>query len=543
MIKINDKLNIYFPLKLIPRKQQLEALDFLKNSINNGKRYCLLNLPTGSGKSYLVMLFANWYNNFINKNAKFDILTNSKMLQTQYLNEFSFIKDFRGRSSYFCDPHDTDCHKGKEICHVLGPHCEDHCPYEIAKKIWQGANVGLTNFHLFNTIALYAQKILEKRDSHVLIVDEAHDFEAVFCDFITTSISARSLKKYGFDLKEIEDYDKTLSRIKKISDFIGFIKHQFSQDVTNKYTWLEEMIKNATPKLRQEYSQYKAHCESQLFRFKYLIQEFEKKPDNWILDITKTNEKMYSGLLLEAKPVWGNDYIKEKIFNKYDHVIFMSGSILDKNMFSYITGLETDLTTYFDVPSTFPINRRPVYYLKVGKMTWEQRKETFKEQLKYIDKILKKNKDRKGIIHSGSYEFTQWLQEQYINKRLIFHTPENRDEMLEKHINATYPSVIVSPSMVSGVDLKDDISRFQIILKIPFPFLGSEKIKQRQKTKPEWYYWKTVCDLIQMSGRSIRSHEDWAETFILDSSLSDLLKYNIKLIPRWYTDSIKVLKL
>ncbi|NPV12888.1 MAG: DEAD/DEAH box helicase family protein [Ignavibacteria bacterium] len=542
MVKINN-INIYFPLKLKPREQQLEALNFLKQSINNGKRYCLLNLPTGSGKSYLIMMFANWYRNFVNKYAKFDILTNSKILQNQYINEFPFIKDYRGKSNFYCDPHDTTVNNGKSICSVLGPYCGIECPYENAKKIWQDSDIGLTNFHLFNTIAIYAKKILEGRDSHVLVIDEAHDFESVFCDFITISMSAKSLKKYGFDLKEIEDYDNRISRIKKISDFIGFIKHQFVQDVTNKYNWLEEKIKNATPKLRLEYSGYKSHCENQLFKFDYLIKEFEKKPDNWILDITKTNDKMYSGLLLEAKPVWGNDYIKEKIFNKYDHVIFMSGSILDKTMFSYINGLETELTTYFEVPSTFPLNRRPIYYLKLGKMTWEQKEKTFKEQLKYIDKILKKNKDRKGIIHSGSYEFTQWLQEQYINKRLIFHTPDNRDEMLDKHINSDKPTVIVSPSMISGVDLKDDLSRFQIILKIPFPFLGSEKIKQRQKTKPEWYSWKTVCNLIQMSGRSIRSHEDWAETFILDSSLSDLLKYNSKLIPRWYSDSIRELKI
>jgi len=45
-----------------------------------------------------------------------------------------------------------------------------------------------------------------------------------------------------------------------------------------------------------------------------------------------------------------------------------------------------------------------------------------------------------------------------------------------------------------------------------------------------------------MYGRSVRSHDDWAETFVLDSSLSDMLKYNSKLVPRWVSDSIKILK-
>jgi Rad3-related DNA helicase len=543
MIQINDKLNIYFPLKLKPRVQQLEALEKLKIFFNNGGRYFLAGLPTGVGKSFFTIMLANYYKNHINPAAKFDIITNSKILQNQYITEFPFIKNFMGRGNYNCDPHDTDCSKGLEICKVIGPRCKDDCPYEKAKKVWQNAEIGLTNFHLYNTIAIYVKTILEGRDSNVLIVDEAHDLESVFCDFISTSMSAKSLKHYGFDLKEIEDLDRRLSKIKKIDQFVGFVKNEFIKDIIDKVHWLESAIVNSTPKLRQEYSKYSSHCESQKAKFEYLIAEYEKTPNNWILDVSKLpSDKMYSGILLEAKPVWGNEYIKEKIFDKYDHVVFMSGSILDKDMFSYINGLEPELTSYFDVPSTFPVNRRPIYYLKIGKMTYTEKKETFKKQLKYIDKILQKNKDKKGIIHSSSYEFTEWLQEQYMNERLIFHTPENRDEMLQKHINSDFPSVIVSPSMMTGIDLKDDLSRFQIILKIPFPYLGSEKIKMRQKTNKDWYAWKTVVDLVQMTGRSVRSHDDWAETFILDSSFSDILKYNSRLIPKWFIDAIKVLK-
>jgi len=541
MIKISENLKIKYPLKLKPRDQQLDAFKFIQDSINNGKKYCMLNLPTGSGKSYLTIMFANWYKNYINSEAKIDILTNSKILQKQYIDEFSFMKDYRGKSNYYCDPYDTDCKNGKEICKTAGPNCKD-CPYDLAKKAWQHSELGLTNFHLFNTLALYVKAILEEKSSNVLIIDEAHDFESVFCDFISTSLSAKGLKSYGFDLKEIEDLDDNIRNIKTIRSYIGFIENQFIQDLKDKLNWLDTALETANTKMKKEYTKYISYGEGQLSKFKYLIEEYKKRPENWVLDIGKTNDKMYSGILLDAKPVWGNDYIKEQIYDKYDHIIFMSGSILDKKMFSYINGLEDELSTYFELPSSFPVNRRPIIYMKLGKMTYNQKHETFKEQLKYIDKIIKKNKGKKGIIHAGTYEFVSWLQKQYKNNRLIYHTPENREEMLSKHINSKKDTVIVSPSMVSGVDLKDDISRFQIIMKIPFPFLGSEKIKQRQKTKKEWYNWKTVVDFIQMYGRSNRSHEDWAETFVLDSSFSDMLKYNGQLIPRWVTDSIKILK-
>lgn len=541
MIEINKDIKIHYPLTLIPRKQQLEAFEYVKKSLNSGKQNILLNSPTGSGKSYLAIMVINYYLNSINPDAKIDILTNSKILQKQYIKDYPYIKNYEGRSNYHCEPHDTDCSKGVEICNVLGGKCKD-CPYMVAKSAWIDAKIGLTNFHLYNTLAVYLNSTLVEKESTVLFVDEAHDFESVFCDFISTNLSARNMKKYGFNLKEIEEYDRTILRIKNIEKYVGFVQNQFCGDIKHKMSWLEGAIEKAAPKLRQQYSKYKSHCELQLAKYEYFLKEYDKNKQNWVLDITKTNDKIYSNILLEVKPVWGREYIKEMVFDKYDHVIFMSGSILDKELFSYINGLSDEDTSYYDTPSTFPLNRRPIYYIKVGKMNWENKEKTFKKQIEYIDKILKKNKDKKGIIHIGTYELLEKLQQQYINKRLLFHTPENRDEMLKKHINANYPSVIVSPSMGTGVDLKDDLSRFQIIVKIPFPYLGSNKIKLRQKSNPKWYSWKTVVDIIQQYGRSIRSNEDWAETFILDSNFSDLIKYNGKIMPRWFTDAIKILK-
>jgi hypothetical protein len=59
-------------------------------------------------------------------------------------------------------------------------------------------------------------------------------------------------------------------------------------------------------------------------------------------------------------------------------------------MFSYINGLDVKLTTYYEMDSPFPLNRRPIFYIKVGKMTWEQKEETFKKQIPLIKKILER---------------------------------------------------------------------------------------------------------------------------------------------------------
>ena len=547
MIKINEEVTIHYPLKMKPRNQQIEMLEFIKKSINSGKKYMLLNASVGSGKSYFAIMFMNWYKNFINKNAKFDILTNSKILQDQYVSDFGFIKNFKGRGNYECEPYNTNCSNGWEICKgsPQQKECGDDCPYVKAKKEWQSSQIGLTNFHLYNTFAIYVQAILEERKSNVLIIDESHDFESVFCDFISTTLSAKSLKKYGFDFKEIEDYDNKIFNIRKIDDYIGFIQNQFLKDLDNKMDWFETEMKNSSSKkIRNEYAKYIQYCTSQKGKFNYLLKEYDKDKDNWVLDRTQNeNDKMYSGIILDAKPVWGSDYIKETIFKNYDHVVFMSGTILDKDMFSYINGIHPKLTTYHNVDSDFPLKNRPIYYMKgIGKMSYNQKHDTFTQQLKWIENILKKHKDEKIIIHTFTYEITNWLKERLHNTRLLFHEPENREEVVEEFLNSKHSRVLVSPSLISGFDFSDDTARAQIILKIPYPNMGSEKIKQRMKTNKEWFGWKSTANLIQIYGRTTRSKTDYSSTYILDDSFNDILKYNSHLIPRYVSDAIKIIK-
>jgi len=93
--------------------------------------------------------------------------------------------------------------------------------------------------------------------------------------------------------------------------------------------------------------------------------------------------------------------------------------------------------------------------------------------------------------------------------------------------------------MMTGVDLIEEFSRHQTILKMPYPNLGSKKVKKRMETMKEYYGLTTVRDLIQAYGRSVRSKDDKANTYILDSCFGDLLKWNNKYFPQWVKDAIQ----
>jgi hypothetical protein len=88
-----------------------------------------------------------------------------------------------------------------------------------------------------------------------------------------------------------------------------------------------------------------------------------------------------------------------------------------------------------------------------------------------------------------------------------------------------------------GLDLKDDLSRFQIITKVPYPNKGDIWTDKKRKIDEDWY-WQTALKLIQGYGKSIRSKEDWARTYVLDSAFGYFVKNKI-ILPDCFTQAIQ----
>ncbi|MCB1713144.1 MAG: hypothetical protein KDH96_11930, partial [Candidatus Riesia sp.] len=359
-------------------------------------------------------------------------------------------------------------------------------------------------------------------------------------DHISVKLNKNKLKKLGFNQVIIDKYDKFFNKIKTIPTFVKFVKEILIRDINNSIDNYKEMMTGEEDKSTISiYSKYIDYSNSQLEVIQNFLEDFDDNKDNWSLDVLKDKE---NGIQLIMQPIWAYSYLDKVVWKKYDHVIFMSGTILDKEMFSYINGLDKESTSYIEMDSTFDVKNRQIYYIKVGKMTYNERKKTFDSQVSIIKKILTKYKKSKGIIHTVNYEITEWLKDLVKDRRLLFHNGENRDEMYNKFIKSKSAKVMVSPSMMTGIDLKHDLSRFSIMLKMPYPNISSNKIKSRQDSNREWYSYKSVCDIIQTYGRTIRSETDYSDTFILDESFSNILKYNSKYLPRYFTEAIKVLK-
>ncbi len=549
-MKILDKEIASYTL----RQQQIDTFEDFKKHENNNK-YFLIDIPVGSGKSLISLMISKY---FIDKDqtVKIDLVTNSKLLQNQYTEEFKSISNLWGREGYSCNNFPTSCSQGKDFASLTKQRCEN-CPYESCKSDYMNGNISLTNMHMFITLHLYQAKMLEsmRKEAKILIVDESHLFEQIFSEYISVGISDKTLKRLSFTDKEIKDINKEMDDIydihemniylntkmrKRVENKIGDIENDIKSFNTNQITRsikLDELVASKKDNKYIKQLKYKNELENLRTRIDKFVEDYKKSDSNWVLDINKKTN-MYS-----LQTVWAKDHMQKLIWSKYDKIIFLSGTILDKELFCFINGLEVKDAHYYNLPSTFPLKNRPIYYMPIGKMSYKEKKGTMVDMVWWLEKLLKKYQDKKGIIHTNTFEIANWIKDAISTDRFLFHDDGDRDYLLKKHYNVEEPTVIVSPSMTTGIDLKDDYGRFGILVKVPYPSLDSNKNKARLKSNQEWYNYMTVLTIIQSYGRNVRSHTDYSDFFILDSCFSDIMRKCSKYLPMYVQMAIKQLDL
>lgn len=539
--------------KYKPRKEQQDCLDFIKDTLdkNPTNKFFLLNLPTGVGKSYLALMLSDFYKKNVNKMAKIDIITNSKILQDQYSTSFQSISDLKGKENYECESYSCSCAQGMEFNRLNKTSCES-CPYSNARDSFIGGGISLTNFYLYILYSIYNQKLMETRGARVLIVDECHEFDDVMSNFITIKITDSIVKRLKFANEG--EVLRELKKVKTISQYVEFLKYLNSEIILT-LEQIESGVSNTTRNIKSDKRDLKiskilktknsdvkimniiSDLKQYQLKIDVFLKEYKENPNNWVLESTYNEKLRQSELSLE--PIWAYDYLDKYVFTNYDMVFLMSGTILDKNLFCSLNGLDVSKTVYYSIPSPFPLKNRPIYYMPIGKMSFKSKEETFRKYIPYIKKLLEKYKNKKGIIHTNSFELSKWIENSIKDPRLIFHDSSNKDEMLKRHFESDQPTVLVSPSVSVGVSFDNDSARFQIIAKMPYKSLASQKNKMRQINNPDWYSWTACCELQQTYGRICRSDMDYGDTIILDAGFGDIMKYSSNYLNEWFQDAIK----
>jgi len=306
------------------------------------------------------------------------------------------------------------------------------------------------------------------------------------------------------------------------------IKH--IEKMLEKYVGLKEKLNEFTSIAKQFDLLDKHGCK--LSRFMELYSK-----DNWVCNIIPADGK--AGRKIEFKPIDVAPYANEMLFKLGNKIIMMSATILDPDATCELLGIKSDDASFISMPSPFPVKNRPIVICGLGSMSSKEIDSTLPRMAEGVKKILENHPMEKGIIHCHTFKIAKYLKSNIKTRRFIIHNSHNREEMLKRHKASKNPTVLLSPSMTEGVDLKDDTSRFQVICKVPYPYLGDKLIRKKMNRWKWWYPLNTAKTIMQSVGRSVRSKEDHAVTYILDSDWDKFYRINNHMFPAGFKKCIR----
>ena len=222
----------------------------------------------------------------------------------------------------------------------------------------------------------------------------------------------------------------------------------------------------------------------------------------------------------------------------------MSETIFSKEILCRTFGIPDDAACFIRVPdSSFPLENRMIYGLGTAQLSRATMDASLERIALAVDDIMTRHSGERGVIHTTSYQQVNYIMEHVseLNKgRLVTTQGSNSRSALLRTHGASDASVLISPSLYQGVDLKDDLTRFQVIVKVPFPDLSDRRTRVKLERDRGWYEWQTALRLVQTYGRSVRSETDHAATYVLDSNFARFVDQHRGFYPAYFLEAVKM---
>jgi ATP-dependent DNA helicase DinG len=567
-----SKIEKYFPSQLIPRDIQKQILKEIETNIKLGFKKIVISAPTGVGKSAIAVAIAKYFGDGF-------FVTKSKSLQDQYTRDFPILSSVKGKSNFDCkkimEKHNVDdpilakelghtCEKGvclektetdqngktvKIFCkfkpslrsmkedldmeiadgdYVVNPDESDmnkvkriaSCTYYLQKYSGLISNFSVWNYSGFFQLMQNKVAFTEYLQKKVSIFDEAHGLEDQIINFIGINISQNQLDECMIDVSRY-DLSLHLHQIQLLLAMKKFYGKPIDDDKTKPSQYYNDNFEKITG----------------------MIAELEGDPTNFI--VTDNTGDAANSTVISIKPLLISKYAD--YFFDTEYQIFMSATINKKN-FCETMGLDEKHVAFIDTPkSPFLYEHRKIEFLNVEFLNSRSSFAQEQNAIRRIDEILSKHKNERGLILTSSkkkcFDILSQLSPENKKRIRICHSSNSdgttQDEKISQH-RATPASVLLSSSLWEGVDLKDDDSRFQIIAKAPYKSLGDTRVRAKMNKFPSWYSYETMMKILQGFGRSIRSEDDWARTYVIDSTISNLVNQTRNIIPKAYWDVLKI---
>ena len=219
---------------------------------------------------------------------------------------------------------------------------------------------------------------------------------------------------------------------------------------------------------------------------------------------------------------------KKHFLSKIEKGVFMSATLGNVDEFAELIGMDKSEYAGLRLPSNFDFSNSPIKICKSGFLNYANFNTNITKIISDTLRICEYlHPNQKGIIHTSTFIIANKLQEETCflpnHKRYLYYSnTEEKAKCIDLMKTSDFPYIIIGPSLYEGIDLKDDMARFNIIMKAPYSGM-SEYIKKKAIRFPFWYERNTLEKLVQAIGRTNRHQKDWSVTYLLDSSLEKLI--------------------
>ncbi len=532
------------------RPHQKEAIEQIGEALGS-QRFIILEAPVGFGKSAIAATLCRYLDSA-------HILTSTKQLQEQYATDFGFPV-VKGRSNFRCLVPTTSgaylqCDKGRcrvdwklKDCphyltfeeyrdHRLG-NCDGDSKCEHLKEgrlclyysqKWSGFEATSTvyNYPFFLSELKHAGDIPHRR---LLVCDEVHDLEKQIVGFASFTLKKASLQPYHDRVRHGEDLViPDLGRDDPAAwlDVLLRFKEELEEYLDSSHT-LDDQGRIAV-------------CADLVDAIGVFAADLKADPKNWVVSDFERNSQ---GSIEEVsfEPILVSRYTAP-LFSVADSVLLMSATVFSKERLCEVLGIMEEEASFIQVSeSSFPVENRRIRPLNVAHLNQSTLEASLPIIARTIDDIMNNHPGERGVIHTTSYRQANYimdnLSEQNRERLTTTEGSSDRSDLLRGH-GERKASVLISPSLFQGVDLKDELSRFQVIVKLPYPDLSDRRTGILLQRNQNWYDWQTALRLVQTYGRSVRSETDYAVTYVLDSNFTRFVSAHKDLFPAYFLDAL-----
>lgn len=465
------------------RDFQLETLRLLQDNWDRYDVFCVV-APTAFGKTAIAktLLSAGY-------SASYIVPTN--LLVDQMLETFPETRTLRRLDSYWCEEWKRPCPSTKATMKNFCRGCS--CGKDVAQaKYRQGP--GVYTYHAYLAHRLYRK---------LLVVDEAHQMIPMIQSMGEVVLWQHDYKypSSAYTTKAILQWAEKLPKKKQESVKVGKLLEQ----------------------LRSSVPDYSVTRDVREFNGKGTKRGQPEDRDCIVLSPLSAKD--------HASRMWPRGQVEK--------IVLLSATIGPKDIESL--GLTDRRVAYLHSPSPIPADNRPFRVEGVTAVARANLPSATADVATYIrDVLLPKHRGERGIIHA-TYQMSEMLKHHLTGREFLFHDKFDKKEKYQQYLE-TPGSILIACGLYEGINLPDDLGRWQVITKIPWKSLGDPAIKLLAERDPEWYLWETAKTTIQAAGRVCRHESDYGVTYCLDKTFNRLYSEAGHLLPKWFTDCVRTVE-